>query len=79
MVEVVGIGIAASERKDARTQNGGHVVRDVRRAAAVRDQPGQRIHQLQPPVGAGQQQHATVRTEPAAVECGGDLLAPDRW
>jgi hypothetical protein len=44
MVEVVGIGIAASERKDARTQNGGHVVRDVRRAAAVRDQPGQRIH-----------------------------------
>jgi cell division FtsZ-interacting protein ZapD len=52
---------------------------DVRRAAAVRDQPGQRIHQSKAPLGAGQQQHAAIGTEPTAVERGGDLLAADRW
>jgi hypothetical protein len=79
MVEVVGIRIAAGNREDTRTQDVGDLMDDVRRAAVVRDQPGQRIHQAQPPVGAGQQQHAAIRTEPTAIEGGRDLLAAERW
>lgn len=79
MVEVVGIRIAAGNREDAGTQDGSHLVRDRRGAAAIRNQSGQRIHQAQPPVGAGQKQHTAIGTEPTAVERGGDLLAADRW
>jgi len=79
VVEVVTIRIAAGNGEDARTQDGGHIVRDMRRAAVVWDQSRQRIHQAQPPVGAGQQHHAAIGTQPAAIEGGGDLLAANGW
>ena len=39
----------------------------------------QGVDQAQAPVGACQQQHASVRADPAGIERGGDCLLADTW
>ena len=61
--------------KDARPQNVGQRMRDPVGVAAVGDRGGEQCCDAQPPLGFGQQHHPAVRSDPAAVERGGDLLA----
>ncbi len=78
-VEVVGILPAAGDGEDARPQDVGQRMNDAAGIAAIRDHGGELGGDAEPPPGLGQKHHPAVRGDPAAVEGGGDLLAPNGW
>ncbi len=79
VVQIVGIGIATGDCKDAGAQNIRHGMSDQRRVAMVCHERGQRVDQTEPAVGTGQQQNAAVRTDLSAIERGGDFFLADTW
>jgi hypothetical protein len=79
MVEVVGILIAAGDRKDARPQDVGQRVDDPGRVTWVGDQRCQPIANAKLPLGCGQQHDPAIRGQPPAIEGSGHLLAANRW
>jgi hypothetical protein len=79
IVEVVGVGIAASDGKHAGPQDIGHRVGDLARIAMVGNDCGERIDQAKPFVGTGQQQDTAVGTDPSTIEPCGDFLLADTW
>ena len=78
-VEIIGVLVAAGDRKDSGAQDIGHGVPDPLRIAPVADRRGEPVGQLQAPLGRGQQHNAAVRGDPSAVEGDGDLLASNGW
>lgn len=79
IVEIVAIGVTACDREDTATEDIGHRMGDLHRIARIREQPGQSVDQAKTLVGGGQKEHAAVRTDLSAVECGGNFLLTDVW
>src|ERR1039458_9565708 len=79
MVEIVGVLVAAGDRKDPGAQNVIDAVRYQQRVARVRDQPRQRLRYPQPPLHNAEQHDTTVGREASAVEGRKDLLAFNSW
>ena len=79
MIEVVGIFVAAGDGEDAGAQDVGKRMNDPRRVARIGDHRSELVGDPDAPLGRGQQHHAAIGTDAAAVERGGDLLALHRW
>ncbi|BCG75843.1 hypothetical protein MesoLj113a_70010 [Mesorhizobium sp. 113-1-2] len=78
-IEIVGILVAACDRKDAGAQNVGHGVRHPLWVARIVDRSRQPVGQLQASLGRGQKHDATIRGDASAVKRSCDLLAPNGW
>jgi hypothetical protein len=79
IVQVIAIRIPASDREDARAQDVAQRVGDLVRITVVGDDRRKRIDQADLLVGASQQQHTAVRTDPASVESSRNLPLADTW
>jgi hypothetical protein len=79
IVQIIGIRIAAGDREDPRAQNVAQHVGDLVRITVVGDDRRKRIDQSDLLVGASQQQHTAVGTDPASVKSGRNLLLADTW
>ena len=73
IIEVIGICVAAGDGEDA--QDVGKRVNNPRRVAPIGGLRGQACRDPEVPLRQRQQHHPAVRTEPATIEGGGDLLA----
>jgi GAF domain-containing protein len=78
-VEIIGILIAAGDRQHASTQDVAEVVDDAALVARVGNAGGKPFCKTKLSLHLRQQQHATVRGQPAAVKGGGHFLAANRW
>src|SRR5438128_5035066 len=47
--------------------------------APVRNHRGEPFGEAQPPLGLGEQHHPAIGGEPASIEGGGHLFAPNGW
>ena len=79
MVEVVGVLIAAGDRRHARAQNVRDAVRHQERVTRIGDQRSEGPCNPEPALGRGQQQNAAVGRHASAIKGGGDFLAANRW
>jgi hypothetical protein len=78
-VKIIRIRVAASNGEHTRAQNIGYRMGDQVRIAVVGDERGKGVDQAKTLVGARQQQDATIGTDLAGVEGGGDFLLADTW
>ena len=79
VIEVVGILVAAGDRKDPRAQDVVQRMDHPRGIAPIGDARSKPFANPHPSLGLRQQQHPAVRGEPAAVESGGHLFATHCW
>ena len=78
-IQIVGIFIAARDRKDARADHVGERMGDPRRIATIGKTARQSLGDAKPPFGHREQHHAAIRGEPSAIESSCDLLARNGW
>ena len=78
-VEVVAIGIAATDRQHAGAQHIGDRMCDVRGIAPVGNVRRKRVRDFAAAFGQRKQHHAAVGGQPASIKRGCDFLARNRW
>ena len=78
-VEIVGVLVAAADRKHPGADHVGDRMGDARGIAPIGNAARQTLGYAQTPLRHRQQHHAAVRGHPPAVERGCDFLALDGW
>ena len=79
MIEIVGILIAAGDRQHPGLQDVGQIVDDTALVAGIGNAAGQTPGDPHRALRLRQQQHATVRCQPPAIERRGHFLAANSW
>jgi len=79
VIEIVGVLVAAADRKHPGADHVGDRMGDARRIAAIGNAARQAFGHAQTPLGKRKQHHAAVRRHAPTVERGGDFLALDGW
>src|SRR5690242_9718845 len=79
IIQVIGIFVAAGNSQYASPQDVGKRMNNPRRVAPIGDLRSKPGGDPDAPLRQSQQHHATVGTDAATIECGGDLLAVYRW
>ena len=77
--EIVGVLVAAGDGQNAGPQNVAEPVNDTHRIAPVGNDRRQLLANPKTAFGLGQNHHTAIRSDPPAVERGGDLLAANGW
>ena len=79
VVEIVGVLVAAADRKHASAEHIDKAVHDPRRVAPIREHPGQLVGQTETPLGHRQKHHAPIRGQATAIEGSCNFLGVNGW